>query len=115
MAENRGACLFHCYAGKDRTGIIAALLLMLAGVAKEDIIADYEVSGTYYNRKIIQLSEGANASTQAHEGSEHETIDYFIAHIERKYGGAENYLLNAGSSDSEISALKNKFLAPSQI
>ena len=37
------AVLFHCTAGKDRTGILAALLLKLCGVCNEDILADYHV------------------------------------------------------------------------
>lgn len=41
------AVLFHCTAGKDRTGILAALLLKLCGVCNEDILADYQVSATY--------------------------------------------------------------------
>lgn len=42
-----GAVLFHCTAGKDRTGTLAAILYSLLGVAREDIIADYQVSHTY--------------------------------------------------------------------
>ncbi len=39
-----GGILFHCAAGKDRTGIIAALLLGLAGVAQADILSNYEIT-----------------------------------------------------------------------
>jgi protein tyrosine/serine phosphatase len=39
-----GGVLFHCIRGHDRTGIIALLLLTLAGVTLDDIIADYELS-----------------------------------------------------------------------
>lgn len=39
-----GAVLFHCTAGKDRTGVLAAAVLWLCGAAREDIVADYEVS-----------------------------------------------------------------------
>lgn len=42
-----GGVLFHCTAGKDRTGVLAAVLYLLLGVEKEDIIADYQVSHTY--------------------------------------------------------------------
>lgn len=54
-----GAVLFLCSAGKDRTGIVAALVLYLCGVMKEDIIADYIVSATYnadgINKKLENL------------------------------------------------------------
>ena len=43
----RGAVLFHCTAGKDRTGVVAALLYLLCGVGEADIIADYQVTETY--------------------------------------------------------------------
>lgn len=48
----KGAVLFHCSAGKDRTGVLAAVLLYLCGVSREDIIADYQVSCTYNERGI---------------------------------------------------------------
>lgn len=51
----RGAVVFHCTAGKDRTGILAAVLLLLLGVGEEDIIADYQVSYTYNARGINRM------------------------------------------------------------
>lgn len=54
-----GSVVFLCSAGKDRTGITAALLLYLCGVQREDIVADYMVSGVYnqngINRKLEQV------------------------------------------------------------
>ena len=47
--------MFHCTAGKDRTGVLAAILLLLLGVAEEDIIADDQVSFTYNRRGVNQL------------------------------------------------------------
>ena len=49
---DRGAVVFLCSAGKDRTGIVAALVLYLCGVPREDIIADYIVSSTYNTNGI---------------------------------------------------------------
>ena len=43
----KGAVLFHCTAGKDRTGITAALIYLICGVSDVDIIADYQVTETY--------------------------------------------------------------------
>lgn len=50
---SRGAVLFHCTAGKDRTGVLAAVVLHLLGAYESDIVADYEVSNTY-NRTGLQ-------------------------------------------------------------
>lgn len=45
--QQGNAILFHCTAGKDRTGILACILLDFCGVNTLDIIADYQVSATY--------------------------------------------------------------------
>lgn len=47
LSEQETGVLFHCTAGKDRTGVIAMLLLGLAGVCKEDIVANYMVTEVY--------------------------------------------------------------------
>ena len=103
MAKSPGVCLFHCHAGKDRTGIIAALLLMLAGVPNEDVVADYETSGTYYLSKITGAAGDYHLSKA-------ETILHFIKHIEKKYGGANEYLKSAGVTENDINSLLNKFI-----
>lgn len=43
----KGAILYHCTAGKDRTGVLSAMIYLLCGVDDADIIADYQVSFTY--------------------------------------------------------------------
>lgn len=60
----RGAVVFHCTAGKDRTGILAAVLLLLLDVAEEDITADYQVSYTYNARGINRMID-ANPELKA--------------------------------------------------
>ena len=57
MANSAGGILFHCQEGKDRTGIISALLLLLAGVSDIDIYADYEISNIYLY-EMIQTAKG---------------------------------------------------------
>lgn len=47
LDRSDGGCLFHCTAGKDRTGLVSMLILGLCGVCKKDIIANYEVTFTY--------------------------------------------------------------------
>ena len=104
MAGCGGVCLFHCYAGKDRTGVLAALLLLAVGVDKKDVVADYEVSGTYYNRKITAYGDNDYDKSKA------ENIEYLMDHLEKKYGGATAYLKEAGVTDGDLRALRDKFL-----
>lgn len=69
----QGAVVFHCTAGKDRTGVLAAVLLLLLNVAEEDIVADYQVSYTYnangINRMIERIPELKEYLLQASEDS----------------------------------------------
>ncbi|MGN1194876.1 MAG: tyrosine-protein phosphatase [Acutalibacteraceae bacterium] len=53
----KGAVVFHCTAGKDRTGVLAAVLLLRLGVCEQDITADYQVSYTYNQNGINRLVE----------------------------------------------------------
>ncbi len=53
----KGNVVFHCTAGKDRTGVLAAVILTLLGVRKNDIIADYEISHTLnqkFNKMVLK-------------------------------------------------------------
>lgn len=53
----QGAVLFHCSAGKDRTGVVAAAILYLLGVDEADITADYQVSCTYNKNGVNKMFE----------------------------------------------------------
>ena len=55
LARAEGLCLFHCTAGKDRTGVTTAILLLLAGADPEDIVADYMVSEWYFRRELEEI------------------------------------------------------------
>ena len=55
VAAAPAGVLFHCTAGKDRTGLLAALLLGLAGAERTELLADYQVSETYLADVIRQI------------------------------------------------------------
>jgi len=100
-AHDEGVILYHCTAGKDRTGIITMLLLMLAGVPYEDIMADYMVSWTYNKRNpVINMILTMYPLEMMY--SEPEYLDVAIDHIRNEYGNARNYLAAAGVSDSDM-------------
>lgn len=52
-----GAVIFHCTAGKDRTGVLAAVILTILGAYDADILADYEVSNTYNRNGLHRILE----------------------------------------------------------
>ena len=93
-----GGTLFHCAAGKDRTGIVAALILELAGVCRADIISNYEVTHTYIMKNpnfITQMNERKIPIEYIYSNREYlqPTLDY-IAEL----GGIQSYLESIGVS-----------------
>jgi protein-tyrosine phosphatase len=100
-AEN-GAVLYHCSAGKDRTGMMSMFLLGLAGVEKLDIVADYQVSETY----IEHVFPGAKDALSSSPRHIFRAMEYIIDN----HGGILNYLRTNGVSDSDIDAIRASFL-----
>src|SRR5436190_20780229 len=66
--------VFHCAAGKDRTGLVAALLLALLGVDDETIAADYALTAEHIDELI-----GRHRAQAAAEGSSVEVDDAMLA------------------------------------
>lgn len=112
MAQGEGCMLFHCTTGKDRTGMIAALLLSICGVSEEDIVADYCVSEVYL-RAMYEVMEdeggfGGGSIEAPFYRTAPEAMRAFLAHINNKYGGAESFLKIHGASDADIAAIRAK-------
>ncbi len=111
-----GVVLFHCTAGKDRTGLVAALLLALAGVATATILDDYALTkpmiAPLLDRLIAEAEErGADlAALRPLLACEPQTMAATIAHILDNHGSVEAYLLAIGLSDATIARLKTRLL-----
>jgi len=117
-AERDGTVLFHCTAGKDRTGIIAGLLLDLAGVSRADIVHNYAISAHYLegqpkdsamNAQIMELikqNPEIGRKMAGMSGTAPENMAMFLAALHTQYGGAEGYLKSIGVSEAEIDQLK---------
>lgn len=109
-AQPDGTVLFHCTAGKDRTGMIAAMLLSLAGVARSEIVHDYAISAHYLEPMMGQNPQMAAMARQnpkmvALMGSPAEAIDSFLDALDRRHGGARAYLGTIGVSEADIGRL----------
>jgi protein-tyrosine phosphatase len=110
--------VFHCTAGKDRTGIAAALFLYSLGVPYDTIVADYEATN-YYRMAENQKAVGpmvkmmhidptvANSMMQAKKAY----LDATFAAINKQYGSVDNFLKNqVGLDDRKKNELKKKYL-----
>lgn len=93
-----GIVLFNCTAGKDRTGIVAAMLLSLAGVADDEIAQDYALTATVARSLMVRLKTTAMArgldeiTTTGLLSSEPPVMLAFLRHMEERYGGFATYL-----------------------
>lgn len=100
--------LFHCTAGKDRTGCVAAVLLALAGVDQVDILADYVVTELYI-REVISRVRREHPNAKAYIGrSRAEYMEAFFLLLEEAHGCAEGYLRWLGLTEKEIRLLRGK-------
>jgi len=94
-SEENLPLLFHCSAGKDRTGFGAALLLTALGVPWDDVMQDYLATNALWRREIAQNFEMPdpilNTLLSAHEG----LLTAAFAAIRREYGSVDAYLSQA--------------------
>lgn len=109
LARIDAPAMFHCFLGKDRTGITAALILSLSGVYFDDIVADYRISATYlepfYRREISAQTGLVWESDMSHLDSPPENIIAVFDHLKSRYGSVEDYFLKAGLASQEIEAV----------
>ena len=90
-----GAVVVHCVGGKDRTGLVAALLLRLCGVSLEDVDADYTLTE---ERLRPRLGEVATAPSGA--------MATVLDGLEQRHGSVEAYLVASGLAPEAVQALR---------
>ncbi|MDD9149909.1 MULTISPECIES: tyrosine-protein phosphatase [unclassified Sporolactobacillus] len=113
IAGQRGGVLIHCAAGKDRTGVVSALLLLTAGVSVSDILSDYQVSYTYLRLKIRKGLKEHPERPSYYGRSDMEYMEKTLDHFFETYGNVTNYLQTIDLNPVEISALREKLLSRS--
>lgn len=106
---DEGVVLFNCTAGKDRTGIVAAMILSLAGVSAEEIARDYAMTSAVAANLMRKLRENALARGVEEAvaarllASEPASMLAFLRHIEERHGGFRAYLeTRAGAEEAAI-------------
>ena len=112
--ENSGAALFHCTAGKDRTGMVSMLLLELAGVPDEVIVADYAATERYMRpvfAKLVEQMRGIGVEVPDHAlRSAPDSMVQLLTYLRAKYGDARQYLEAGGIKPEELTALLDRFI-----
>ena len=118
IATAEGAAIVHCAAGKDRTGVIVALALTVAGVEPEAIVADYVASADRIEAIIGRLRRSRTyaADMSARPVSAHvpreDTMRAFLEQLDVRYRGLPRWLSGNGFARDEFSLLRAKLREP---
>ena len=108
-----GCILFHCTAGKDRTGVMAMILMGLAGVDRQDCMTNYAQSYVNLCRNKV-FTDAAFKAEHAGFGkmmySQPETIGECYDYVLEKYGSMEHYLKECGLTEEQIEKINNRLL-----
>lgn len=108
-----GAVLVHCHAGKDRTGIVVALALRVAGVAPGAIAVDYALSADCLRERhdagLARLAEGPEREELRElQRSEPETILAMLTAVDERHGGIAEYLRHRGVGMEQQARLRDR-------
>jgi protein-tyrosine phosphatase len=112
LARTDGAAVFHCFAGKDRTGMVAAMSLALAGVDVDSIAGDYAETdsqmATRYDEWLAAAPPEQLEEMRQDLRCPPERIAGVMERLDEKWGGVEGYLEAAGMPSTEIATLREK-------
>jgi rhodanese-related sulfurtransferase len=105
--------VFHCAAGKDRTGVLAALILDILGVEQEVIAQDYAVTGSRMELILARLrrdpwwGDRVDKLPARQILVEARTMAQFLDRLRERHGGAREWALAAGVPEENLDAMEN--------
>lgn len=110
--------VFHCAAGKDRTGVLAALVLRLLGVSAKDVADDYALSETATARWQASVTAGGEDDTRSHWAhvppsmltANRDTMLAFLRAIDVEHGTSTRFAARLGLSPDTLDRLRAALL-----
>ncbi|MER6511099.1 tyrosine-protein phosphatase [Nonomuraea sp. NPDC001636] len=112
MALDDGAALVHCAAGKDRTGVLSALALEVAGATREAIVRDYVATGERLELilKRLRASDTYRDDLDSRPADDHRPraryIEQFLKVLDDRFDGPMGWLRGHGWTDADDAALR---------
>lgn len=120
LETEKGAILYHCTQGKDRTGFASALILAVLGADRDTIVADFDATNRVYEEDVrrccrnVRLMGGKEIEISTVKSFLGANTDNFIKaldSIDREYGSMEAYLKGPiGLTDQDILTLRARYL-----
>ena len=122
LAERDGGSLVHCFAGKDRTGVAASLLLHVLGAHRDDVIAEFLLTNYAPTQHILERQSLPRMEAHYGEiepeavrnlmGVHPEYLETYFAEVTRDHGSLDNYLRDSlGVDDARKARLRERLLA----
>jgi protein-tyrosine phosphatase len=116
LAQAERGAIYHCAAGKDRTGVISAVLLGALGVSDDLIVADYALSSENIDAiiaRVLSMKGYEKALEEMPEDTLHakpETMEAVVTSVGSRYGTMAGFLREAGVSEATLERLRAKCL-----
>ena len=108
--------VFHCTAGKDRTGVLSAIVLSLLGVDEPTVVADYALSGAAMQRLraklMVKYPEGRETLENIDEvfSAEPAQMELLLDHLRERYGSVGAYVAGLGAGPVLVDRLRAALL-----
>ena len=111
IAEASSGVLFHCTAGKDRTGVVSAIILMACGVDRESIVSDYVVSREYNKKRLAAFLAAHPEVDRNIVLANEKSMNGFIELFTERFGTVENYFEHIGISVRYADIIRKKHIS----
>jgi protein-tyrosine phosphatase len=108
--------VFHCLAGKDRSGVLAAIILSTLGVGDQDIIRDYTLTAPYMKALLERFNSDPNTPDDILNLPAYtweatpESMEWFLSAVKREYGSLRGYLEKHGARKSLFGRMETALL-----
>ena len=104
--------VFHCSAGKDRTGVLSATILDVLGVGREDIVADFLKTNEVIDAVLARLHKMPGFEHSTREGimAPKAAIEKYLDVTQSEFGGSEAYLRHHGVQQNTIDGFRDSLL-----
>lgn len=110
IASADGGVMFNCTAGKDRTGVVSAILLGLCGVSEEDIIRDYMITKVCSRERFELIRKNFPEIDMNIVIPSERYMAEFLGKLKDKYGSFRDYLATIGITEDEMEKITAKLL-----
>jgi protein-tyrosine phosphatase len=112
LLQAEAPVVFHCTAGKDRTGVAAALILLALGVPRDVVVQDYLLTNTHFRHPPMPASETPPEVLQVLWRVQDGFLAAALETIDAQPGGLDAYLQRLGLGPAALAALRARYLQP---